>query len=316
MTTITRRLASAALALALAAPLAARATDLSLPAGARPTLQSGPEPGSYSLPTGGWREEGGIPVTRGEGLKTRTAWRIDAPSATTLQILAPLRDQMEAAGYAAIFDCASAGCGGFDFRFETEVLPGPAMYVNLSDYRFVALRRGQGPGADLASLLVSRSAAAGFVQLIELKRSAPSAGTEAVPAPQAPPPPATGDLGQRLEAAGHVVLRDLQFASGSDTLGEERIASLDRLAAYLASHPDRRLIFVGHTDATGSLEANIALSRRRAAAAVNYLVTRHGTPAGQLSADGVGYLSPLSTNLTEEGRSLNRRIEAVLASTE
>ena len=93
-------------------------------------------------------------------------------------------------------------------------------------------------------------------------------------------------------------------------------AILDQLAAYLKARPDRVIVFVGHTDATGSLAANQALSLRRATSAVDYLRDRHGITRAQISADGVGYLSPIATNLTEEGRIKNRRVEAVLISTE
>ena len=88
---------------------------------------------------------------------------------------------------------------------------------------------------------------------------------------------------------------------------------LDAVVAYLTANPTRQITFVGHTDATGSLEANVALSRRRAEAARAYVIAR-GVPASQVAADGVGFLSPRTTNLTEAGREANRRVEAVLIS--
>jgi OOP family OmpA-OmpF porin len=112
-----------------------------------------------------------------------------------------------------------------------------------------------------------------------------------------------------------VVLADLDFASGSASLGEGPIQSLDDVVAYLTTNPTRQITFVGHTDATGSLEANIALSRRRAEAAMAY-VTSRGVAQSQVAADGVGFLSPRATNLTAEGREANRRVEAVLISVE
>jgi OOP family OmpA-OmpF porin len=70
-------------------------------------------------------------------------------------------------------------------------------------------------------------------------------------------------------------------------------------------------VIVGHSDNQGSLEANIALSKRRAEAVRTALITR-GVAAERLEAHGVGYLAPVSTNLTEAGRTLNRRVELVL----
>jgi OOP family OmpA-OmpF porin len=111
---------------------------------------------------------------------------------------------------------------------------------------------------------------------------------------------------------GHAILPGLAFGTGSADLGEGQAASLEELAAFLKANPDARVALVGHTDATGSLEGNTALSRRRAQAAVDYLTGRHGINAARISAEGAGYLAPVASNLTAEGREQNRRVEAVL----
>jgi len=125
MQSITRRLArifpGALLALGLAAGGAA-ALELSLPGGARLNAEAVADPGSYALPVGPWAE-GAVPVIRAEGTVTRQGWRVPGQSLTTLQILAPLRAQLEAEGFEIAFECEAQGCGGFDFRFSTEVLP-------------------------------------------------------------------------------------------------------------------------------------------------------------------------------------------------
>ena len=89
-------------------------------------------------------------------------------------------------------------------------------------------------------------------------------------------------------------------------------ASLAELADWLARTPDVAVAIVGHTDADGSLEGNIAISRRRAQAVVDRLVADYGVPAGQLTAAGMGYLAPVASNLTPDGRAANRRVEAVI----
>lgn len=307
MTSITRRLAEAALLATLCSPAAA--LELALPGGARLMAERVSDPGSYAVPTGPWQDETGIPVVRSEGRILRQAWRIPSPDLTTLQVLAPLREQLQAEGYEILFDCASARCGGFDFRFGTEVVPAPEMYVDLTAFRFLSAR---GPEGDHVSLLVSRSNAASYVQVI---RS--GGGTETAPAaaPEDSPSVAVVTTGSgsgfELEANGHMILHDLSFESGSSSLGEGAVASLDAIAAYLAETPTRRVLFVGHTDATGSLEANIAVSRKRADAAMAY-VRGKGVSDGQLGSEGAGYLAPVASNLTEAGREENRRVEAIL----
>ena len=45
------------------------------------------------------------------------------------------------------------------------------------------------------------------------------------------------------------------------------------------------------------------------------LITLFGVAPSQVDAQGVGYLSPVASNLSEDGRSLNRRVEVVLTAT-
>ena len=59
----------------------------------------------------------------------------------------------------------------------------------------------------------------------------------------------------------------------------------------------------------------MALSRRRAAEVKHRLEEQFGIEPARIEAQGVGYLVPRASNLTEEGRERNRRVEAVLTST-
>ncbi len=309
MMTITRNLAKAAACALWACPLAAQ--DLALPKGAKLTREVSQRNGAYALPIGPWTEEGGLPTRRIEGAVSVQAWRIDATGLTSLQLLTPLRDQLQAGGFDVEFDCIADACGGFDFRFQTFVLPGPDMFVSLTDYHFVA---ATGPKGEAISLLASKDKTAGFVQII---RAGDARGTvQATAKPITPSVVTNSDIASQLERDGHAILADLVFQTGSSSLGDGPAASLDAIADYLKTNPTRRILFVGHTDAVGSLEGNQALSRKRASAAVTYLRNRHNIPADQIGANGVGYLSPVASNLTPEGREANRRIEAVLISTE
>jgi OmpA-OmpF porin, OOP family len=61
----------------------------------------------------------------------------------------------------------------------------------------------------------------------------------------------------------------------------------------------------------GGIDNNMRLSRARADAVVKALETTYGVPQNRLQPYGVGPLSPVATNETEEGRALNRRVELV-----
>ncbi len=333
------------LALAIGWPglLAAQGFEPRFAGAAELTLEHREVPGSYLMPIGPWRAIGGA-VLVAEGAIRQSAYRLPLAGATTLQLLAGLRAQLVRQGFEVLFECDAASCGGFDFRFDTNVLAEPEMHVDLGDFRYLAARKDQGGTAEFVSLLVSRSSETGFVQVFRVTKvaaAAPAAaqaaaqagGTAAAPAPSlpelAPVDPvdnqrsdlsteaaAVGPTGALLESGGRVVLDDLSFGTGSSELAPGDYPSLKALADYLAANPARAVVLVGHTDASGGLESNIALSKRRAASVVAHLVRDLAVARGQVSAQGVGYLVPRSSNLTEAGRAQNRRVEVVLTSTQ
>jgi OOP family OmpA-OmpF porin len=317
--------------LGLGIALPANALDLSFPFNAQLTTRVVTAPDSHALPVGPFTEAA-LPLLDLEGQVERQVFRFAGQSLTTLQLLAPLREQLIAAGYETVFECEDIACGGFDFRFAIEVMPAPDMYVDLTDFRFLAARRN---AQDHIGLLVSGSANAGFVQMIRVTND-PDAGAlrvttpgdgplpvtpEAAPVqiiqrPDTPTPPAPQSLADSLRLQGHVILADLSFQTGSSQLSEGSYASLDALASFLLADPSRRVALVGHTDAVGGLPGNIALSKERAMSVRERLVEAYAVPVSQLDAEGMGYLSPIAPNTTAEGRKANRRVEAILLNTE
>ena len=68
---------------------------------------------------------------------------------------------------------------------------------------------------------------------------------------------------------------------------------------------------IGNSDSTGSLEHNQRLSERRADSVARYL-KRQQVQGQRILTRGMGPVSPIASNDTPEGRSLNRRVEIVL----
>ena len=330
----------------LSAGAAADTFTLEMPAPASVIGGRAEAPGSYALPIGPFAA-GKVPERLVEGALDQRAYRLDSGELTTMQVLVALRDQLSRAGYAVVYDCDTEDCGGFDFRYGMDVLPEPQMHVDLGDFRYLAAERKAAAGSDFVGVLVSRSADQGFVQVTSVTAGEPVAAVPVADAPVAqvvadappdgadaagqgsaadpvspeqpvmevPPVPA-GGLGDRLEQAGSAALDDLVFASGKAVLEDKDYASLAELAEWLKAHPDRRVTLVGHTDASGSLSGNITLSKVRATSVRAWLVDHYGVPAGQIDAQGAGYLAPRDSNLTEAGRTRNRRVEVMLTSTE
>jgi OOP family OmpA-OmpF porin len=286
--------------------------ELVLPGGARQLSDRDSKLDSYELPIGAF-SQGAIPTRRFEGRIERQTWRIDSGASTTLQVLAPLREQALADGYEMAFQCQDRDCGGFDFRFGIEVVSAPDMHVDIRNYRFFAATRGD---SDALTLLVSRSRNGIYLQIV---RVAPpdQAALNVERQPDDPQRGMIGDLSElaeRLVAQGHVILSDLDFSTGETTLGPGPFSSLEQLAQYLRSTPDQRIALVGHTDSVGTLESNVSLSRARAQSVMDRLVSGYGLEASRIEAEGMGYLAPVASNLTEQGRTTNRRVEAILLS--
>jgi len=270
-----------------------------------------------------------IPVA---GTLRKRSWRFSSGFPGTGSINAELAAQLLDEGYELILSCDAASCGGFDFRFGIDVLLPPRMFVDLSDYFYLSARLETDQGPEAVAALVSRTAQAGMVQIYDIRPDTvpaprptePSAPpkveeqSQFAPEPKASTPVATPetvtDITKTLGQSGHVVLSDLSFETGASKLADADFASLSALAAFLKDDPNRRIALVGHTDSKGSLAANTSLSQKRAAAVRNRLINTHGVPKAQVEAQGAGYLAPIATNLTEAGRTLNRRVEAVLLS--
>ncbi len=303
------------LALWVAWPGLAVAQVLTLPGNAALQQEVVSDLDSYVLPVAPW-DGSSVPGQTVEGAMTTQIWRIPAAGLASLQLLRPLRDQLRQAGYDVVFDCDTDQCGGFDFRFGTPIAAPPAMQVDLADFRFVSATRSDDDGLRAVSLLVSRTPQAGFVQIIRVVPTSavdvPQLTASDAPVVRATAPVATGDLARSLTDMGHAVLTGVTFDSGSVTLGAGEQPALAALAKYMSDNPDLQVSIVGHTDSSGGLDGNIAISRRRAAAVVDRLVSDHGIARARLEAAGMGYMSPIASNLTPTGRDANRRVAAVV----
>jgi OOP family OmpA-OmpF porin len=301
------------------APALAFVPEFAAPATA--TAERREEVASYRVPVGPW-SAAGVPATLAEGAVSQTAWRLDAPGTSTLELLQPLRAQIAAAGFATVFECETMACGGFDFRYGTQNLPEPDMHVDLGDFRFLSAER-QGPkGKEFLSLVVSRSADRGYVQLtlvgpemmappvLAASTKSPGIAPEAATAGDAPSSdlPASA-LVAALEAGRAAALDDLAFASGNGDLAAGDYASLADLARWLRADSSRRVALVGHTDSSGDPAANLALSLLRAQSVRQALVDGFGIAPDRLEARGAGADAPRADNATAEGRAQNRRVE-------
>lgn len=256
------------------------------------------------LAAGAW-SSGQMPVAEATGAVTRRAWRLPGGGRTPTQLLEPLRDQLEEAGFETVFECVDFDCGGFDFRFEAELLPEPAMHVDLGDFHWLTAQNAE--TGEAVGLMTSRSASAGFVHVTQIGPAGEAAQSVTLSSRNVP-----GAFLDTLLGQGRATLEGLSFATGADRLSAVNTGTLQELADWLRNNPGQALRLVGHTDSQGRLDRNIALSEARATAVRDRLVSQFGIDPAQISVQGLGPNDPRASNDTAEGRRLNRRVEAVL----
>ncbi len=274
------------------------AAAISLPENATLVYEDTETATSFAVPTGPWNIDRGMSAEDTAGDVARQVWRIDADRLTTLQLIG--------------FECRTDSCGGFDFRFGLDLTPPPTMLVDLGDYRYLVAKKA----GETVVLFVSKTLGAGYVELIRIGRvnDEPVADSEAAPVLPPEQEPVADDMASAFLTTGHVELWDLTFETGSTELSGDTYQSLADLAAYLKSNPTVRIALVGHTDSQGSLNANIDVSKARARAVLERLADTYGIARDRMDAQGMGYLAPRSSNLTQDGRDANRRVEAIALS--
>jgi len=113
-----------------------------------------------------------------------------------------------------------------------------------------------------------------------------------------------------LAESGHVEVPGIFFDTAKADIKPESDAALKEVVKLLQADPALKVWVVGHTDNTGTEEANVSLSQARAASVVKSLVGM-GIASVRLSAHGAGPYAPVAENRTDAGRAKNRRVELV-----
>ncbi len=116
------------------------------------------------------------------------------------------------------------------------------------------------------------------------------------------------DLRRQLINQGTFSTNGILFKSGSATIEPRSYGIIRQVSQALLQVPDMRLNIIGHTDADGSDAANLSLSKKRAAAVKQALVTIYSISEDRLQTDGKGETEPVGDNKTADGKAKNRRV--------
>jgi outer membrane protein OmpA-like peptidoglycan-associated protein/curli biogenesis system outer membrane secretion channel CsgG len=119
------------------------------------------------------------------------------------------------------------------------------------------------------------------------------------------------DFSQTITSSGKFVTHGILFDTDSDHVKPESAVVIQSIAKGLMQATDLNFEIDGHTDSTGVAAHNLELSKRRAEAVKNILVSQFSIDAGRLTTAGFGSSKPIGTNNTPEGKAQNRRVEFV-----
>jgi len=230
---------------------------------------------------------------------------------TPFEVYRSYLETLEAADFDILLDCRAPDCNirlsvsptyrpVFGSRGYGRLPTGTLVYLDGFVEHYISARKALPGGTAYAMILISRERGLYSVDVLETAER--EAGTVTL---------SEELLGQRIEDEGKSVLDGLFFETGSDVITPESDATLATITSYLQANPDERYYVVGHTDDTGTLATNVALSEARARAVIAALAER-GISAGRLAAWGAGPYTPVASNRSDAGRSANRRVELVL----
>jgi outer membrane protein OmpA-like peptidoglycan-associated protein len=138
-----------------------------------------------------------------------------------------------------------------------------------------------------------------------------TAVTKPAPEPAKAPEPAPVEKKEEAAPAAekpNYTFDNIQFEFNSGVLKTASFAVLDQVATEMKKDESVKFILNGNSSAEGTPEHNMSLSVDRANSVKSYLVNA-GIPAANLEIKGFGATKPMTSNDTEEGRVLNRRVE-------
>jgi outer membrane protein OmpA-like peptidoglycan-associated protein len=235
-----------------------------------------------------------------EGRVTRIGYRVPGPGPSMVEVARNFETQLAKAGFETLIACDTDQCGGIPFTEAVDVLPIPQMWVDGFDYRYYAARKATDQGETYATVLVSKNNEDIYAQLVvaqvgEIENKMIDAAA----------------MAKGLGETGHIALYGIYFDTDKAVIKPESKPTLDEIAKLLSGQPELSVFIVGHPDNQGAYDYNIDLSRKRAAAIAAALAKSYKIAPARMRTAGVGFLAPVGSNATEDGRALNRRVELV-----
>jgi outer membrane protein OmpA-like peptidoglycan-associated protein len=103
-------------------------------------------------------------------------------------------------------------------------------------------------------------------------------------------------------------LSQIMFSQSSAEVVDSSYPELDRIVAMMREYPTMEILVEGHTDNQGDLQKNVKLSEDRVREVKKYLASK-GVAEARIQTKAWGPAKPIASNLTEQTRQKNRRVE-------
>jgi len=286
------------------------------------TIATGPLKVDYSNQAQPYSVERSV---KPEGKHTRILYVVPVKR-STLEVMRNYAEDLEAKGFKRLFSCSGAECGAdngnrfithWQYPIATEQKlknKGQMSEFALNfpeDMRYAVYWLERPAGSVYVALTVAENKFNQWPETFD-KTMVLMDVVEVGQMERRMTDPKADEMKRSLDKDGRVSLYGIQFDFNKAEVKPESAGTLGEIAALLKANPGLKLYVVGHTDAVGAVAYNKDLSEKRAAAVVQWLVSKDGIARDRLVPAGVGPLAPVATNATEEGRAKNRRVELVV----
>ena len=263
------------------------------------------------------------------GRVTRTMY-LAPEGRSSLEVFTNYKDKLTEKGFVPVFECAKEACGAsfkvlkYKWSDKATMLVSEkaddqrkflsqAMFDKVIDPRYVLMKMGEAEATTYAAVFAGQNQGGSFGDSSKAIRNRVSVLVEVVEPNVLEKKMVTisaEEIGSAIGADGKIVLYGVLFDFDRATIKPESEPQLKEMARYLKENETAKVYMVGHTDNVGKLDYNLKLSAARAEAVVNSLAA-NGIDAQRMVSKGVGPFVPIASNRTEEGQTLNRRVELV-----
>ncbi|MBF8221096.1 OmpA family protein [Halomonas sp. 328] len=265
-----------------------------------------------SIPTGPYDGNAIESVETLEGEVLSLSYTFDNPDITPLQVERNYRQALEERGfetlYAASNEALSGGTGRLFFNHAGLFSRGARSCCHFAsgdrEIRYLAARSADGSVLVGIAAFNARRVDGAAVSMTVVTADEMDTAMDHRPL-------TADEMASGLIEDGRVAVQDILFEHDSAAILPDSANALATISGLMEARAGLHLLVVGHTDNTGSYDYNLQLSMARASAVMDYLIDRHAVSGDRLQAAGAGMMAPITTNRTEEGRRLNRRVELV-----